>query len=72
MSDKDLKAETMKWLNKLNKKFGNIKGDLIKTGGKNTENQNKLRKLPDKKKDVIYNETTNDSLNYANQEGTLR
>ena len=34
MSDKDLKAETMKWLNKLNKKFGNIKGDLIKTGGK--------------------------------------
>ena len=39
------------------------------TNAQETANQNKLRKLP--KKDVVYNETTNDSLNYANQEGTL-
>ena len=69
MSDADLKSETMKWLDILNKKFGNIKGDLIRTGAQETANQNKLRKLPNK--DVVYNETTNDSLNYANQEGTL-
>ena len=27
------------------KKFGNIKGDLIRTGAQETANQNKLRKL---------------------------
>ena len=53
MSDADLKSETMKPLDILNKKFGNIKGDLIRTGAQEAANQNKLRKLP--KKDVVYN-----------------
>jgi radical SAM superfamily enzyme YgiQ (UPF0313 family) len=72
MSDKEMKDEVLKWLKKLNKKFGKLnESELIKTGGKNTEEQNKSRKLPSKEK-IDYNETTNDSLNYATSEGTLR
>ena len=70
MSDKEMKDEVLKWLKKLNKKFGKLKeSELIKTGGKNTEEQNKSRKLPPKEK-IDFNETTNDSLNYATSEGT--
>ena len=71
MTTEEMKSEVMMWLDKLNKKFGNIKGDLIRTAGKNTDQENKYRKLPGKNDEVIYNETTNDSLNYAKQSGTI-
>ena len=71
MTDKQLKQETLSWLEKLNKKFGNSlrKGALLKTGGydKHSKHQNKNRPKPG---DI--NKTTKETLNYATQEGTLR
>lgn len=71
MSTEDLKNETLKWLDKLNKTFGNQLSSekLIKTGGEDnmTENQRKNRKIK-----IDRNETTRETLNYATQEGTLR
>ena len=69
MSSEDLKKETLGWLEKLNKTFGNqlSKDKLIKTGGEDnmTENQRKDRKID-------RNKTNRETLNYATQEGTLR
>jgi radical SAM superfamily enzyme YgiQ (UPF0313 family) len=71
MSEKQLKNETMKWLEKLNNSFGNTlsKAKLFKTGGydQHSKHQNKDRKRPE---DI--NETTLETLNYATQEGTMR
>ena len=69
MTTENLKNETLKWLEKLNKTFGNqlSKDKLIKTGGEDnmTKNQRKDKK-------VDRNETNRETLNYATQEGTLR
>jgi anaerobic magnesium-protoporphyrin IX monomethyl ester cyclase len=71
MSEKSLKGETLQWLKKLNKSFGNSLSSekLLKTGGydKHSKHQNKDRKNP---KDI--NKTTTETLNYATQEGTMR
>jgi anaerobic magnesium-protoporphyrin IX monomethyl ester cyclase len=69
MSDDELKGQTVAWLDHLNEHFGNNLNNktLLKTGGydKHSEHQEKSKK-------VDRNMTTKDSLNYANQEGTLR
>jgi len=68
MNEEELKAHTLGWLDKLNKKFGNLdKEKLLKTGG-----YDKHSKHQEKSKQVDRNETTKDSLNYAAQEGIMR
>ena len=68
IDEEELKAHTMGWLDKLNKKFGNLgKDKLMKTGG-----YDKHSKHQETDKQVDRNKTTKDSLNYAAQEGTLR
>ena len=72
MSEEQLKNETVQWLDRLNKSFGNPldKEKLIKTGGydKHSKHQNtKERKVL-----VDRNTTTSETLNYATQEGTMR
>ena len=64
MSDADLKSETMKWLDILNKKFGNIKGDLIEQ-----ELKKQLTKinLENFLKKMLYTTNYKRLLNYANQ-----
>ena len=71
MSTEDLKNETLKWLEKLNKIFGNQLGKdkLIKTGGEDNMTTNQRK---DRKNNIDRNETTRETLNYATQEGTLR
>jgi len=62
MSDEELKGETMKWLEILNKTFNNLgKDKLMKTGGldKHSEHATKDRKI-------------SKTLNYATTEGTMR
>jgi anaerobic magnesium-protoporphyrin IX monomethyl ester cyclase len=72
MKDSVLKDETIKWLDRLNKTFGNAldEGKLFKTGGydKHSKHQN------DKgRKDKVDRNTTNkETLSYATQEGTVR
>ena len=64
MSDEQLKAETMKWLEKLNKSFNNLSKDkLIKTDG----HDNYDKKLIDSRQKVLK-----ETMNYANTEGTMR
>ena len=62
----------MKWLEKLNKSFGNSldKSKLLKTGGfdKHSKHQN----TGDRKDTVDRNTTNRETLNYATQEGTVR
>ena len=68
IDEEELKAHTMGWLDRLNKKYGNLEKDkLMKTGGydKHSEHQ-------EKDKQVDRNKTTKDSLNYGAQEGTMR
>ncbi len=68
MDEEELKAYTLGWLDKLNKKFGNLdKNKLLKTGG-----YDKHSKHQEKTKLVDRNKTTKDSLNYGAQEGILR
>ena len=69
MSTEDLKGETLKWLERLNKTFGNSlsKDRLIKTGGEDNMTKNQLK---DRK--IDRNKNTKETLNYATQEGTLR
>ena len=68
MDEEELKAHTLGWLDKLNKKFGNLdKNKLLKTGG-----YDKHSKHQEKAKQVDRNKTTKDSLNYGAQEGILR
>jgi len=71
MSTEDLKNETLGWLEKLNKSFGNQLGKdkLIKTGGEDNMTKNQIQ---DRKNKIDRNETTRETLNYATQEGTLR
>jgi len=68
MRTEDLKNETLKWLVKLNKTFGNqlSKDKLIKTGGEDNHQKNQVKEKVDR------NKTTRETLNYATQEGTLR
>jgi len=69
MSTDNLKGETLKWLERLNKTFGNSlsKDKLIKTGGEDNMTKNQL-----KESKVDRNKTTKETLNYATQQGTLR
>ncbi|MBD1161165.1 B12-binding domain-containing radical SAM protein [Pelagibacterales bacterium SAG-MED15] len=68
MDEEELKAYTLGWLDKLNKKFGNLdKNKLLRTGG-----YDKHSKHQEKAKLVDRNKTTKDSLNYGAQEGILR
>ena len=68
MDEEELKNHTMEWLDRLNKKFGNLDKDkLMKTGG-----YDKHSKHQEKDRQVDRNETTKDSLNYAAQEGGMR
>ena len=71
MSTEDLRNETLKWLERLNKTFGNKLGKdkLIKTGGEDNMTTNQIK---DRKNKIDRNETTRETLNYATQEGTLR
>ena len=71
MTDEELKNETMKWLEKLNKIFGNNleSSKLLKTGG---EDQHSKHQEKSKKELVDKNTTTTDSLNYGTQSGTMR
>ena len=73
MDHKQLVNETKNWLARLNKSFGNIlnKDKLIKTGGEEEHTKELAKKL---KKDITVerNKTTNDSLNYGTQSGTMR
>ena len=67
MKEEELKSHTMKWLDRLNKKFSNMdKNNLLKTGGfdKHSKHQEEIK--------TDKNLTTKDSLNYAKQEGTMR
>ncbi|MDA7810730.1 B12-binding domain-containing radical SAM protein [Candidatus Pelagibacter sp.] len=67
IEEEELKAHTLKWLEKLNSQFGNLAKDkLIKTGGYDKHSKHQEKEKVDK------NMTTKDSLNYAAQEGTLR
>jgi len=67
IDEEELKAYTLKWLEKLNSQFGNLAKDkLIKTGGYDKHSKHQEKEKVDK------NMTTKDSLNYAAQEGTLR
>ena len=80
MTHEQLKSETIKGLNRLNKKFGNNlpEENLIKTGGydKHGKNQNKERRNSKEelrnKYSVDRNQTTVETLNYATQRGTVR
>jgi len=73
MDHKQLVNETKDWLARLNKSFGDIlnKDKLIKTGGEEEHTKELAKKL---KKDIKIerNQTTNDSLNYGTQSGTMR
>ena len=54
MSDKEMKDEVLKWLKKLNKKFGKLKeSELIKTGVKIQKNKIKLENFLLKKKLIL-------------------
>ena len=69
MTDEDIKKETLQWLERLNKVFGNDldASKLLKTGGEDQHSKHQEKtKMADK------NQTTKDSLNYAAQEGTMR
>ena len=72
MSEEKLKNETVQWLERLNKTFGNSleKGKLLKTGGfdKHSKHQN----TRNRKDTVDRNTTTRETLSYATQEGTVR
>ena len=72
MSEEQLKNETVQWLDRLNKSFGNplSKEQLLKTGGydKHSKHQN----TKERKDLVDRNTTTRETLNYATQEGTMR
>ena len=72
MSVEQLKNETVQWLGRLNKSFGNplSKEQLLKTGGydKHSKHQN----TKERKDLVDRNTTTRETLNYATQEGTMR
>ena len=72
MKEEDLKGETVQWLERLNKTFGNLldKGKLLKTGGmdKHSKHQNTKERI----NIVDRNKTTRETLNYATQEGTVR
>ena len=71
MKEEDLKGETVRWLERLNKTFGDLldKEKLFKTGGydKHSKHQN----TKDRKNRVFRNKTTRETLNYATQEGTV-
>ncbi len=72
MTEEQLKKETVEWLEKLNRSFGNAldKGKLLKTGGfdKHSKHQNNRNR-----KDIVDRNTTNrETLSYATQEGTVR
>ena len=72
MSEKQIKKETIKWLENLNKAFGNLlaKEKLIKTGGYDKISKHQNTKA---RKDTVHrNTTTVETLNYATQEGTVR
>jgi radical SAM superfamily enzyme YgiQ (UPF0313 family) len=72
MSEEQLKNETVQWLDRLNKSFGNSlsKEKLLKTGGydKHSKHQN----TKERKAFVDRNTTTKETLNYATQEGIMR
>ena len=72
MSEENLIGETVQWLERLNKTFGNSldKEKLFKTGGydKHSKHQN----TEERKNKVSRNTTTRETLNYATQEGTVR
>ena len=72
MKENQLRGETVKWLERLNKTFGNSldKEKLFKTGGydKHSKHQN----TKDRKDKVDRNTTTRETLSYATQEGTVR
>jgi radical SAM superfamily enzyme YgiQ (UPF0313 family) len=72
MKEEDLKAETVKWLEKLNKTFGNLldKEKLLKTGGYDVHSKHQNTKERFEK--VDRNKTNRETLNYATQEGSLR
>lgn len=69
MNEDEMKNHVMKWLEKLNKKFDNNldASKLMKTGGYDSHSKHQNKDRP-----IDKNLTTNDSLNYASQEGTLR
>ena len=72
MSEEEIKKETIKWLDNLNKAFGNLlaKEKLIKTGGYDKISKHQNTKA---RKDTVHrNTTTVETLNYATQEGTVR
>jgi|TARA_B100000315_G_scaffold225403_1_gene231614 radical SAM superfamily enzyme YgiQ (UPF0313 family) len=72
MKENQLRSETVKWLDRLNKTFGNLldKEKLFKTGGfdKHSKHQN----TKERKTAVDRNTTTRETLSYATQEGTVR
>ena len=72
MKEEDLKAETVQWLQKLNKSFGNelTKEKLLKTGG--YDGHSKHQNTKERQDKVDRNKTNRETLNYATQEGTLR
>ena len=71
MKEKELKDEVLKWLQRLNKVFGNSldSSKLLKTGG---EDQHSKHQEKSKKNLVDKNITNDETLNYATQSGTLR
>ena len=72
MKEEDLKAETVNWLEKLNRSFGNSlkKEKLLKTGG--YDGHSKHQNTKERQDKVDRNKTNRETLNYATQEGTLR
>jgi len=72
MKEEDLKTETVKWLERLNKTFGNSlsKEKLLKTGG--YDSHSKHQNTKERFNKVDRNKTNRETLNYATQEGTLR
>ena len=72
MSEEEIKKETIKWLENLNKAFGNLlaKERLIKTGGYDKISKHQNTKA--RKETVHRNTTTVETLNYGTQEGTVR
>jgi radical SAM superfamily enzyme YgiQ (UPF0313 family) len=71
MSQEQLESETLSWLERLNKTFGNSlpKEKLIKTGGYDKHGQSQKK---DRSRTVDRNKNTVETFNYATQEGTVR
>ena len=73
MTQKQLVAETTKWLQRLNSKFQNPLKDLFKTGGENYISANQAKDKKNSHKEMTErNRNVTEELNYGKISGTVR